>query len=76
MGRTSKLFTIKYFDVKPDIAVLSKLLGSRLSILAVVGRREILDKIHVGIVGDTFGVTRIMWCCIRNNRNYKKESWM
>lgn len=55
MGRTGKLFAIEHFDVKPDIIVLSKSLGSGLPISAVVGRKEILDKIHVGGVGGTFG---------------------
>lgn len=55
MGRTGKMFAIEYFDVIPDMVTMAKSLASGMPISAVVGRKDVLDNVHVGGIGGTFG---------------------
>ncbi len=55
MGRTGKMFAIEHFGIEPDLITLAKSLGSGMPISAVVGKKEILSKVHVGGIGGTFG---------------------
>ena len=55
MGRTGKMFAIEYFDVVPDMITMAKSLASGMPISAVVGRKDILNSVHVGGIGGTFG---------------------
>jgi 4-aminobutyrate aminotransferase/(S)-3-amino-2-methylpropionate transaminase len=54
-GRTGRWFGIEHFDVEPDLVATAKALGGGLPIGAVTGRAEILEAIHVGGLGGTFG---------------------
>jgi 4-aminobutyrate aminotransferase/(S)-3-amino-2-methylpropionate transaminase len=54
-GRTGRWFGIEHFDVVPDLVATAKALGGGLPIGAVTGRAEILEEIHVGGLGGTFG---------------------
>lgn len=54
-GRTGRWFASEHFGVTPDIVTTAKALGGGLPIGGVTGPAEILDQIHVGGLGGTFG---------------------
>jgi len=56
IGRTGKLLACDYEDVHPDILVLGKALsGGVYPVSAVLSSNEIMDVIHPGQHGSTFG---------------------
>jgi ornithine--oxo-acid transaminase len=56
IGRTGKLLACEYEDVKPDILILGKALGGGvLPVSAVLTSKSIMDVIHPGEHGSTFG---------------------
>ncbi|MCL4424127.1 MAG: 4-aminobutyrate--2-oxoglutarate transaminase [Firmicutes bacterium] len=55
LGRTGKMLAIEHYNVEPDLVLLAKSLGAGLPISAVVGKTEILDAVHYGGIGGTFG---------------------
>jgi len=55
MGRTGKMFAIEHFDIAPEIITMAKSLGGGLPLAAVIGREDIMDSVHVGGLGGTFG---------------------
>jgi len=54
-GRAGKWFTIVDEDVKPDIVLSAKSLGGGLPISAITGRADLMDRVHVGGLGGTYG---------------------
>ena len=60
-GRTGAMWAIERFDVEPDIVVSGKTLGGGLPLAGVTGRAEIMDAVHVGGLGGTFGGNPV--CC-------------
>jgi 4-aminobutyrate aminotransferase/(S)-3-amino-2-methylpropionate transaminase len=54
-GRTGDWFACEYEGVVPDLLATAKGLGGGLPIGASPGAAEIMDKIHVGGLGSTFG---------------------
>ncbi|TVR19019.1 MAG: aminotransferase class III-fold pyridoxal phosphate-dependent enzyme [Anaerolineaceae bacterium] len=55
MGRTGKWFAMENWDVKPDIIVSAKGLGSGMPIGATITRREIMEAWVPGAHASTFG---------------------
>ncbi len=56
LGRTGKVFAWQHEDARPDLMCLGKALGGGvMPVSAVVGRRELMDAIHPGEHGSTFG---------------------
>jgi len=55
MGRAGKWFTIVDEDVQPDIVLSAKSLGGGLPISAITGRADLMDSVHVGGLGGTYG---------------------
>src|SRR5262245_59639714 len=55
MGRAGRWFTIVDEDVTPDIVLSAKSLGGGMPISAVTGRAELMDAVHVGGLGGTYG---------------------
>jgi len=55
VGRTGKMFAIEHFNVVPDMITMAKSLGGGLPLAAVIGRGDIMDSVHVGGLGGTFG---------------------
>jgi len=55
MGRTGTLFAIEHWNVEPDLVTVAKSLGAGMPIAAVVGRAEIMDSVHAGGLGGTYG---------------------
>ncbi len=54
-GRTGKFFACEHTGVIPDMICMAKSIGAGLPISAVTGRAEILDSVHLGGVGGTYG---------------------
>jgi 4-aminobutyrate aminotransferase / (S)-3-amino-2-methylpropionate transaminase / 5-aminovalerate transaminase len=54
-GRTGTLWAIERLGVEPDLLVSGKTLGGGLPLAAVTGRAELMDAVHVGGLGGTFG---------------------
>src|SRR3954447_18454045 len=55
MGRAGKWFAIVDEGVRPDIVTSAKSLGGGLPISAITGRAELMDSVHVGGLGGTYG---------------------
>jgi 4-aminobutyrate aminotransferase / (S)-3-amino-2-methylpropionate transaminase / 5-aminovalerate transaminase len=54
-GRTGAWFASEHENVVPDLVVTAKGLGGGMPISGVTGRAEIMDAVHVGGLGSTFG---------------------
>ncbi|SNS58300.1 4-aminobutyrate aminotransferase / (S)-3-amino-2-methylpropionate transaminase [Streptosporangium subroseum] len=54
-SRTGDLFACEDEGIVPDIIVTAKGIAGGLPLAAVTGRAEILDKVHVGGLGGTYG---------------------
>jgi 4-aminobutyrate aminotransferase/4-aminobutyrate aminotransferase/(S)-3-amino-2-methylpropionate transaminase len=54
-GRTGTMWAIEQLGVEPDLLVSGKTLGGGLPLAAVTGRAELMDAVHVGGLGGTFG---------------------
>jgi 4-aminobutyrate aminotransferase/(S)-3-amino-2-methylpropionate transaminase len=54
-GRTGKTFACDHHRLIPDLMILAKSLASGMPLAAVTGRSEIMDAVHVGGLGGTFG---------------------
>ena len=54
-GRTGPVWAIEHFEVEPDLLVSGKSLGGGLPLAGVTGRAEIMDAVHAGGLGGTFG---------------------
>jgi 4-aminobutyrate aminotransferase/(S)-3-amino-2-methylpropionate transaminase len=55
MGRTGKMFAIEHNNVVPDIITMAKSLGGGLPLAAAISRADVIDSVHVGGLGGTFG---------------------
>jgi 4-aminobutyrate aminotransferase/(S)-3-amino-2-methylpropionate transaminase len=54
-GRTGTLFAMEQMGVEPDIIVSAKSIAAGMPLAAVTGRAEIMDKVHLGGIGGTYG---------------------
>jgi 4-aminobutyrate aminotransferase / (S)-3-amino-2-methylpropionate transaminase / 5-aminovalerate transaminase len=54
-GRTGTMWGIEQLGVEPDLLVSGKTLGGGLPLAGVTGRAELMDAVHVGGLGGTFG---------------------
>jgi 4-aminobutyrate aminotransferase/(S)-3-amino-2-methylpropionate transaminase len=54
-GRTGKLFAVEHYAVVPDMLCIAKSLAAGFPIGAVTGRMEIMDAVHLGGIGSTYG---------------------
>ena len=55
VGRTGPVWAIEHYGVEPDILVSGKSLGGGLPLAAITGRAELMDAVHPGGLGGTFG---------------------
>jgi 4-aminobutyrate aminotransferase/(S)-3-amino-2-methylpropionate transaminase len=53
--RTGDWFAVQHDDVVPDLVTLAKGIAGGLPLAAVTGRAEIMDAVHVGGLGGTYG---------------------
>jgi len=54
-GRTGTIWAIERLGIEPDLLVAGKTLGGGLPLAAVTGRAELMDSVHPGGLGGTFG---------------------
>jgi 4-aminobutyrate aminotransferase len=54
-GRAGTMWAIEQLGVEPDLLVSGKTIGGGLPLAAVTGRAELMDSVHVGGLGGTFG---------------------
>jgi 4-aminobutyrate aminotransferase/(S)-3-amino-2-methylpropionate transaminase len=54
-GRTGKMFCLEHSGVAPDLLTTAKSIAGGLPISGVTGRAEIMDSVHVGGLGTTYG---------------------
>ena len=59
MGRTGKMFAIEHWGVEPDLMTVAKSLAAGMPLSAVVGRAEIMDCVHPGGLGGTYGANPV-----------------
>lgn len=59
MGRTGRMFAIEHWGVEPDLITVAKSLAAGLPLSAVVGRKEIMDSVHPGGLGGTYGANPV-----------------
>ena len=55
MGRAGRWFAIEDEGIQPDIVTTAKSLGGGLPISAITGRADLMDAVHVGGLGGTYG---------------------
>jgi len=60
-GRTGTTWAIEQLEVEPDLLVSGKTLGGGLPLAGVTGRAELMDAVHPGGLGGTFGGNPV--CC-------------
>lgn len=54
-GRTGRMFASEHYEIVPDLITMAKSLGGGCPLSAVTGKAEIMDSVHVGGLGGTFG---------------------
>jgi 4-aminobutyrate aminotransferase / (S)-3-amino-2-methylpropionate transaminase / 5-aminovalerate transaminase len=54
-GRTGRVWAVEHLNVEPDLIVAGKTLGGGLPLAAVTGRSDLMDTVHPGGLGGTFG---------------------
>ncbi len=59
MGRAGRWYAIEDEDVVPDLVLTAKSLGAGLPISAVTGRAELMDAVHPGGLGGTYGTNPV-----------------
>jgi len=55
MGRTGTPAAVEHYGVTPDIMTWAKSMGGGMPISAVTGRAEVMDSVHKGGIGGTYG---------------------
>jgi 4-aminobutyrate aminotransferase / (S)-3-amino-2-methylpropionate transaminase / 5-aminovalerate transaminase len=55
MGRTGTLWGIEHSGVIPDIVTVGKSLASGMPLAGVIGSTEVMDSVHPGGLGSTYG---------------------
>ena len=55
MGRAGRWYAIEDEDVVPDIVTTAKSLGGGMPLSAVTGRADLMDAVHAGGLGGTYG---------------------
>ncbi len=55
VGRTGKFWASEHYDVEPDIITFGKSIANGLPLSGIVGRKKILDSVHPGGIGGTYG---------------------
>jgi 4-aminobutyrate aminotransferase len=53
--RTGPVFAIEHYGVEPDLLTTGKSIGGGLPLGGVTGRAEVMDAVHPGGLGGTFG---------------------
>ena len=59
IGRTGKMFAMEHFGVEPDFTLVAKSLAAGMPLSAVVGRKDLMERIHPSGMGGTFGANPV-----------------
>ncbi len=59
MGRTGAMFAMQHYQVAADITTVAKSLAAGMPLSAVVGKKEIMDSVHAGGIGGTYGANPV-----------------
>lgn len=59
MGRTGKMFAMEHWGVEPDLVTVAKSLAAGMPLSAVVGKTKIMDSVHPGGLGGTYGANPV-----------------
>jgi len=54
-ARTGKMFAVEHAGIEPDLMTMAKGLAGGFPLSGVVGKAEIMDSVHPGGLGGTFG---------------------
>jgi len=54
-GRTGRMFAVEHSGIVPDIMTLAKSIAAGMPLAAVVGKKEIINSVHPGGIGGTYG---------------------
>jgi 4-aminobutyrate aminotransferase / (S)-3-amino-2-methylpropionate transaminase / 5-aminovalerate transaminase len=54
-ARTGRMFATEHYDFEPDLVTMAKSLAGGMPIAAVTGRAEMMESVHVGGLGGTYG---------------------
>ena len=54
-GRTGRMFATEHYGIEPDLITTAKSLAGGMPLAAVTGRAEVMDSVHVGGLGGTYG---------------------
>ncbi len=55
MGRTGKMFAMEHFNLQADLTTVAKSLAAGMPLSAVAGKKVIMDSVHPGGMGGTYG---------------------
>ena len=55
MGRTGTPSAIEHYGISPDLATWAKSMGGGMPVSGVTGRADLMDAVHPGGLGGTFG---------------------
>jgi 4-aminobutyrate aminotransferase/(S)-3-amino-2-methylpropionate transaminase len=55
MGRTGSMFAMSHWGVAADITTVAKSLAAGMPLSAVVGRQALMEVVHTGGIGGTYG---------------------
>ena len=59
VGRTGKMFAMEHYQVAADLTTVAKSIAAGMPLSAVVGREEIMESVHPGGLGGTYGANPI-----------------
>lgn len=54
-ARTGKMFALEHFGVQADLMTMAKSLAGGLPLSAVTGNAKVMDSVHIGGLGGTYG---------------------
>lgn len=54
-GRTGRMWAIEHSNIEPDIMYTAKAIANGLPLSAIIGRREVMEKVNAGTYGGTYG---------------------
>ncbi len=55
VGRTGEFWAFEHYEIKPDLVTFGKSIANGLPLSGIVGRKDIMDSVHPGGIGGTFG---------------------
>jgi 4-aminobutyrate aminotransferase/(S)-3-amino-2-methylpropionate transaminase len=59
MGRTGTMFAMEECGVEADLTTVAKSLAAGMPLSAVVGRKDLMEKVHPGGLGGTYGANPV-----------------